>query len=36
MVKLIKLVSRRTWYGGPSCVLYLKNKAVGVLSLQVQ
>ena len=29
----MKLVSSSTWYGGPSCVLYLKNSAVGVFSL---
>ena len=33
MEKLMKLVSTSTWYGGPSCVLYLKNSAVGVFSL---
>jgi len=33
MEKFIKLVSTRTWYGGPSCVLYLKKSAVGVFSL---
>lgn len=26
MLKLIKFVSTRTWYGGPSCSLYRKNK----------
>ena len=31
--KLMKLVSTRTWYGGPSWVLYLKNNAAGVFSL---
>lgn len=25
--KLMKLVSTSTWYGGPSCVLYLKKSA---------
>ncbi len=34
MEKLMKLVSTSTWYGGPSCVLYLKNSAVGVFSLR--
>lgn len=29
MEKLMKLVSTRTWYGGPSCVLYWKKRAVG-------
>ena len=36
MEKLIKLVSIRTRYGGPSCVLYLKNREDGVLSLQAE
>jgi hypothetical protein len=30
MLKLMKLVSTRTKYGGPSAVLYLKNMAEGV------
>jgi hypothetical protein len=29
----MKLVSTSTWYGGPSCVLYLKYRALGILSL---
>lgn len=33
MEKLMKLVSMSTRYGGPSCVLYRKNSAAGVLSL---
>jgi hypothetical protein len=32
----MKLVSTKTWYGGPSWVLYLKNSAVGVFSLYCQ
>ena len=35
MEKLMKLVSTRTWYGGPSCELYLKKSAVGVFSLRM-
>ena len=31
--KLMKLVSIRTWYGGPSCVLYWKNNAVGTWTI---
>lgn len=31
--KLMKLVSTNTWYGGPSCVLYLKNRADDTFSL---
>jgi hypothetical protein len=33
MLKFMKLVSRRTRYGGPSAVLYLKNMLVGAWSL---
>ena len=34
MEKLMKFVSTITWYGGPRFVLYLKNKAEEVFSLQ--
>jgi hypothetical protein len=36
MEKLMKFVSTSTWYGGPSCVLYLKNMADDTFSLQIQ
>jgi hypothetical protein len=32
--KLTKLVSMRIWYGGPSCVLYWKKRAVEACGLQ--
>lgn len=34
MVKLMKLVSTSTWYGGPSWELYWKKSAVDTFSLQ--
>ena len=34
MEKLTKLVSTSMWYGGPSCVLYWKNRADEVCGLQ--
>jgi len=36
MAKLMKFVSRRTWYGGPSCSLYLKNNALDAWGLPQQ
>ena len=33
--KLIKLVSTRTWNGGPSCVLYWKNNALDCCTCSV-
>lgn len=34
MLKLMKLVSRRTRYGGPRAVLYRKKRLVGAWSLR--
>lgn len=34
MEKLMKLVSTRMWYGGPSCVLYWKNRQDGCWGLR--